>query len=174
MLALLVWLCMLGHETHDCNIMLCMAPRSLLNKYFDVVELCCDAMLNLHISCILCVCFQMHWYVWGSTPSYLPLLAFLKGKCLLVLPPSLGSSLLLRNTWIDRHVSFFAPVSVPMGKCHAVFTGVLCSLLRLGYTRWWPTRALLGYVCLSLCVCATLVYDNSCRLGFSAIWMLAT
>ena len=28
-------ICMLGHETHDCNIRLCMAPRSLLNKYFE-------------------------------------------------------------------------------------------------------------------------------------------
>ena len=37
------------------------------------------------------------------------------------IPPSAS----IRNTWIDRHVSFFAPVSVPMGKCHAVFTEVL-------------------------------------------------
>ena len=69
--------------------------------------------------------FEMHWYVWGSTPSRVPLVAFHTGKCLLVLPLSLGSSLLLRNTWIDRHVSLFAPVSVPTGKCHAVFTEVL-------------------------------------------------
>ena len=31
-------------------------------------------------------------------------------------PTSLGSSLLLRNTWIDRHVSFLAVVSVPFGE----------------------------------------------------------
>jgi hypothetical protein len=47
------------------------------------------------------------------------------GKCLLVLPLSHGILLLLQNTWIDQQVSFFAPVSVPSGKCHAVSTGVL-------------------------------------------------
>src|SRR3989337_3911426 len=69
--------------------------------------------------------FEMLWYVWDPTPSCLFLVAFPTGKCLLVLPLSHGSLLLLRNTWIDRHVSFFAPVSVPSGKCHAVSTGVL-------------------------------------------------
>src|SRR5215216_1233117 len=58
-------------------------------------------------------------------PSCLFLVASLMGKCLLVLPLSHGSLLLLRNTWDDRHMSFFAPLSVPSGKCHAVSTGVL-------------------------------------------------
>ena len=119
-----VWLCMLGHETHVCNIMLCRALRSLsINTLSHRVLLWCH-VVSTHIVHIVCM-FEMHWYVWDSTPSRVPLVAFHTGKCLLVLPLSLGSSLLLRNTWIDRHVSFFAPVSIPTGKCHVVFTEIL-------------------------------------------------
>ena len=64
---------------------------------------------------------DMYFYVWGSIPSYVPLVAFLTGKCLLVL--------LLPNTWIYQHVSFFAPISIPLGKCQAMFTIVLVALL---------------------------------------------
>ena len=61
--------------------------------------------------------------IWLS--SCLSLVASLTGKCLLVLPLSLGSLLLLRNTYAGRHVSFYVPVSILLGKCHAVSTGVL-------------------------------------------------
>ena len=68
---------------------------------------------------------NVYCYVWDPTPNCLFLVASLMGKYLLVLPLSHGSLLLLRNTWDDRHVSFFAPVSVPSGKCHAMLTKVL-------------------------------------------------
>ena len=37
----------------------------------------------------------------------------------------LAQLLLLRNTQTGRHVSFFDPVSIPLGKCHAETSGVL-------------------------------------------------
>src|SRR3990170_2820576 len=77
---------MLGNETHGCNIMLCMAPRSLLKKYLEsssyVVMPCC--IYTYRAYCVYVI--EMLWYVWDPTPSCLFLVAFLMGKCLLVLP----------------------------------------------------------------------------------------
>ena len=95
--------------------MLYMAPQSLLIKYFEsesyVVMPCCIFTYRAYYVYVI----EMLWYVWDPTPSCLFLVAYFMGKCLLVLPLSLGSLLLLRKTWIDRHVSFFAPMSALRG-----------------------------------------------------------
>src|SRR6266511_2503946 len=122
--------------------MLCF--RCLYALYVGSCDPCCNkcyvALLGLYLyellsyvvmpcctshTCMLCVCVTCIAMCGIRQPSCLFLVASLMGKCLLVLPLSHGSLLLLRNTWNDRHVSFFAPVSVPSGKCHAVSTGVL-------------------------------------------------
>ena len=57
-------------------------------------ELCCDAMLYNTYLHVMRTC-NVYCYVWDPTPSCFPLVAYLTGKCLLVIPMSLGSLLLL-------------------------------------------------------------------------------
>src|SRR5215216_5310180 len=120
-------LCMLGHVTTVCNQCYDGSSEPLSIR---VVELCCDSKLYSTYLHVIRTC-NLYCYVWDPTPSCLFLVALLMGKCLLVLPLSHGTLLLLRNTWDDRHVSFFAPVSVPSGKCHAVSTEVLLACYSL-------------------------------------------
>ena len=56
-------------------------------------------VVSTHIVHIVCM-FAMHWYVWDSTPSCVPWVVLHTRKCLFVLPPSLGSLLLLRTHWL--------------------------------------------------------------------------
>ena len=108
---------LLGHETHVCNI-------SLLGAYW-INTLSCWVMLwchvvSTHIVHVMRTC-NVYCYVWDPTPSSLFLVASLMGKCFLMLPLSHSCLLLLWNTWDDRHVSLFAPVSVPSSKCLVLF-----------------------------------------------------
>src|SRR3954471_13888543 len=77
--------------------------------------------------------------------SCLSLAASLMGKCSVVLLRD-SSSATARITGVllaqhycsehltGRHVIHFVPMSVPSGKCHAVTSGVLPSLLQPGFT----------------------------------------
>ena len=105
------------------NAMMTLLSLYLYELLSYVVMPCC----TVH-TCMLCICGTCIAMCGVRQPSCLFLVASLMGKCLLVLSLSHCSLLPLRNTWDDRHVSFFAPVSVPTRKWHMVFIGVLCSL----------------------------------------------
>ena len=90
--------CVLGHVTPVCNITLCWLLW-VINEYLSHRVMLSCHVVSTHIVHNVCM-FEMHWYVWDSTPSCVPLVVLFTGKCLFVLPPSLGSLLLLRTHWL--------------------------------------------------------------------------
>ena len=110
-----------------------------------VVMPCCTThtcMICVRVTCIaMCGIWQ---------PSCLFLVASLMGKCHLVLPLSHGSLLLLQNTLRWTACVLLRSSIYPIGEMSRVVPLSPCSLLWLGFIRWWPTHSFLGHVCLFL------------------------